>query len=48
MKPSKLVREMNRLSVSSSSDCEDESYIARMAAQRKRNSFSDFGLSPES
>ena len=43
----KLVRETNRLSVSSLSDCEDESYIARLEAQRKRDSLSDFGLSPE-
>ena len=46
-KSSKLVGEMNRLSVSSLSDCEDESYIARIEAQRKRDSLSDFGLSPE-
>lgn len=46
-KPIKLVRETNRLSVSSLSDCEDESYIARIEAQRKRDSLSDFGLSPE-
>ena len=47
-KPSKLVRDTDRIGVSSLSDCEDDSFIKKLVATHKRDSLSDFGLSPES
>lgn len=44
--PIKLVKESDRINVSSLSDCEDESFVKQYEATHKRERLSDFGLSP--